>query len=170
MTVTIDLGEWNDLHPLNKQDVGRRLALAARKTAYGDRSAVATGPVYDHMEIRGNQLVLSFTDTGSGLLSKDGNPLRNFEIAGKDGVFYAADASIRNDQVIVSCEKISRPAAARYAWCDNPRDINFYNKEGLPASPFRTGKSCGAAETGKSSAEFSQMDHRRSEKLLNAGG
>lgn len=137
MAVTIDLGEWNDLHPLNKQDVGVRLALAARKTAYGENHVVAAGPVYEHMEIRGKQLILSFSTTGTGLIAKGGGKLRNFEIAGQDRVFYDADAYIKNNRVIVSCNKIEKPAAVRYAWSDNPQNINFYNKEGLPASPFR---------------------------------
>lgn len=138
MAVTIDIGEWNDLHPLNKQDVGNRLALAARKTAYGEQDVVSMGPIYDHMEMRKNQLALSFTNTGTGLMSKDHQKLRNFEIAGEDGVFYAADASIEKNQVILVCDKISKPVSARYAWSDSPQNINFYNKEGLPASPFRT--------------------------------
>ena len=138
MAVTIDIGEWNDLHPLNKQDVGKRLALAARRTAYGEYNVVAMGPIYDHMEIRENQLVLSFTSTGTGLMSKNGNKLHGFEIAGEDGVFCDADAYLENNQVIVSCGKVGKPAAARYAWRDSPQGVDFYNKEGLPASPFRT--------------------------------
>ncbi|CDZ23211.1 hypothetical protein CCDG5_0060 [[Clostridium] cellulosi] len=138
MAVTIDIGEWNDLHPLNKHDVGKRLAMLARKTVYGDVNVVAMGPVYDHMAIRGNKAFISFTNIGTGLLSKDGNKLRNFEIAGKDGNFYDADATIENNQVIASCDKVSIPVAVRYAWRDNPQDINFYNREGFPAAPFRT--------------------------------
>lgn len=138
MAVAIDIGEWNDLHPLNKQDVGKRLSLAARKVVYGDSGVVAAGPLYYRMEIKENQAVLSFTDVGTGLMSKDGNQLRNFEIAGQDGVFYDADAYIENDQVIVSCKNVPIPAQVRYAWCDSPENINFYNREGLPASPFRS--------------------------------
>jgi sialate O-acetylesterase len=99
---------------------------------------VAAGPLYYRMEIKENQAVLSFTDIGTGLMSKDGNQLRNFEIAGQDGVFYDADAYIENDQVIVSCKNVPIPAQVRYAWCDSPENINFYNREGLPASPFRS--------------------------------
>lgn len=138
MAVTIDVGEWNDLHPLDKESVGKRLALAAQQIAYGNANTVAMGPIFHHMEIQGKTAVLFFTNTGSGLLSKDGKPLRSFEIAGEDGLYFAADADIENDQVIVSSCKVSAPKAVRYAWCDNPQDINFYNKEGLPASPFRT--------------------------------
>jgi sialate O-acetylesterase len=138
MAVTIDVGEWNDLHPLDKQDVGRRLALAARKTAYGEQDTVAMGPIYHHIEIVGNKAALYFTNTGTGLISKDGNTLRNFEIAGADGIFYSADACIEGDRVIVNSDKIDVPEAVRYAWCDSPENVNFYNREGLPASPFRT--------------------------------
>ena len=137
MAVTIDTGEWNDLHPFDKQDVGKRLALAARRVAYGE-DIVAMGPVYKGLEHCGNELILSFSNAGAGLLSKDGEKLRNFEIAGEDGVFYEADARIENDRVVLSCGQVEKPAAARYAWQDCPRNINFYNREGLPASPFWT--------------------------------
>ncbi len=138
MAVTIDIGEWNDLHPHDKQNVGRRLALAARKVAYGE-DVTPMGPVYQAMERDGKRLLLNFSNTGSGLISKDGEALRNFEIAGDDGVFYAADAQIENDRVILNSHKVKKPAAARYAWQDCPLKINFYNREGLPASPFSTG-------------------------------
>lgn len=137
MAVAIDVGEWNDLHPLNKQAVGKRLALAARKIAYGE-DIVAMGPIYHHMEVQGNQAILSFTNIGTGLMSKDGEKLRNFQIAGADGVYQEADAVIEKDHVIVSCDKVGAPSTVRYAWSDSPVNINFYNKEGLPASPFRT--------------------------------
>jgi sialate O-acetylesterase len=138
MAVAIDVGEWNDLHPLNKQDIGKRLAQAARKVAYEDKNAVGMGPIFHHMEVMDNKAILSFTNIGTGLVSKDGEKLRNFEIAGKDGIFYEAEACIENGQVIVSCNKIRVPETVRYAWSDSPQNINFYNREGLPASPFRT--------------------------------
>jgi sialate O-acetylesterase len=138
MIVTIDIGEWNDLHPLNKLDLAKRLALAARKLAYGDESAVPMGPIYRSMEIQGNKAILNFTNIGTGLVSKGCEKLNNFEIAGENGIFYSADAYIENNQAAVSCEQISLPVAVRYAWSDSPKNINFYNKEGLPASPFRT--------------------------------
>lgn len=137
MVVTIDIGEWNDLHPLNKQDVGKRLALAARKVAYGE-NITALGPTYEAMECDGNRLILRFSNTGTGLVSKDGKALRNFEIAGNDGVFQKADASVEGDRIILSSAQVGQPTTARYAWRDNPQDINFYNREGLPASPFQT--------------------------------
>ncbi len=138
MVVAIDVGEWNDLHPLDKQNIGIRLALAARKVAYGDRQSVAMGPIYQRMEVQGNLAILSFAHTGSGLVSKDGNELRDFEIAGPDGIFFDADAYIENNQVIVSSRNVAAPAQVRYAWCDSPKSVNFYNREGLPASPFRS--------------------------------
>jgi Domain of unknown function (DUF303)./Glycosyl hydrolases family 2, sugar binding domain. len=138
MAVVIDVGEWNDLHPLNKQDVGKRLAQAARNVAYSDKTLVAMGPIFHHVEIKGDKAVLSFTNTGSGLISKDGDKLRYFEIADDDGVYQEAEAYIENDQVIVSSANVKEPASVRYAWYDSPKNVNFYNKEGLPASPFRS--------------------------------
>lgn len=138
MAVAIDVGEWNDLHPLNKKTVGERLALAARKVAYGESGIIASGPVFKKIEIIGNKAVLSFSPSGSRLISKDGGKLRNFEVAGADGVYYDADAAIEGDKIVVWSEKVSEPAAVRYAWKDCPLPVNFYNAEGLPASPFRT--------------------------------
>ena len=136
MAVTIDLGEWNDIHPLNKEDVGKRLALAAQKIAYGE-DVVYSGPIYDSMKIDGNKIILSFIHTGGGLFAK-GGPLQSFAIAGEDKKFVWAKAEIDDDSVIVWNETVDNPVAVRYAWADNPQDANLYNKEGLPASPFRT--------------------------------
>jgi sialate O-acetylesterase len=136
MAVTIDLGEWNDIHPLNKYDVGKRLSLLARKMIYGEKNLIASGPLFKSMEQKGNQLILSFTDIGTGLTSKDNKPLKAFEIAGKDGKFVWADAVIEGDKIIVSNAKILNPTSVRYAWADNPDQANLYNKENLPASPF----------------------------------
>jgi sialate O-acetylesterase len=138
MAVAIDIGEWNDIHPLNKKDVGMRLALAARKVAYGDRDIVYSGPVYKDMKTDGNRIILTFTNTGSGLISKGGGDLSQFAIAGTDGQFVWAKAKIENNKVIVWSPEVSNPVAVRYAWADNPGGANLYNKEGLPASPFRT--------------------------------
>lgn len=139
MAVTIDIGEWNDIHPLDKKDVGARLALAAQKVAYGDNKVVYSGPIYDSMKIKGNKIILYFKDKGSGLIAKHNKALKCFEIAGPDKKFVLAKAEIKNNTVIVWNNKISNPVAARYAWADNPEGANFYNREGLPASPFRTG-------------------------------
>jgi sialate O-acetylesterase len=138
MAVAIDAGEWNDIHPLDKKDVGDRLALAAEKLAFGDTSIVASGPIYRSAHVDGDKIVLSFTDTGSGLMVKGGGELQQFAIAGADKKFVWADARIEGDKVIVSSEEVPNPLYVRYAWADNPEGANLYNKEGLPASPFRT--------------------------------
>ena len=138
MAVTCDIGEWNDIHPLDKKDVGLRLALAAQKVAYGETSVVSSGPLYDSMRIEGRKIVITFTNTGSGLMARGGGRLKYFAIAGADRHFLWADARIENQEVIVWSNKILKPVAVRYAWADNPEGANLYNKEGLPASPFRT--------------------------------
>ncbi|WP_041706618.1 sialate O-acetylesterase [Ruminiclostridium cellulolyticum] len=138
MAVAIDLGEWNDIHPVNKKDVGFRLALAAMKTAYRDKTIVAYGPMYQSGKIDGNRIILSFTDTGSGLTVKNGDRPEAFAIAGADRTFVRADAEIIGDSVAVWSEKVSHPVYVKYAWADNPADANLYNLEGLPASPFTT--------------------------------
>jgi sialate O-acetylesterase len=138
MAVTIDIGEWNDVHPLNKKDVGKRLALAAQKVAYGDQQVIYSGPLYQSMTIDKNRIIIRFKNTGSGLVAKDGGELRYFAITGKDKHFVWAKARIENDTVIVWNDTIANPVAVRYAWADNPQGANLYNKEGLPASPFRT--------------------------------
>jgi len=140
MAVAIDLGEWNDIHPDNKKDVGLRLALAARKNVYGEKGLVASGPVFQSQSIDGNKLVLRFTDTGTGLVSHDGEPLGQFAIAGADKKFVWARAEIDGDKVIVWNDVVKDPVYVRYAWSDNPDGANLYNREGLPASPFRTDK------------------------------
>jgi sialate O-acetylesterase len=136
MAVTIDIGEADDIHPRNKQDVGERLALAARKLAYGE-NLVYSGPVYRSMEVRGGEIVLSFDHVGSGLAARGGGELTGFTVAGEDRQFAWAEAWIEGDRVIVSSDLVPDPAAVRYAWADNP-DCNLTNREGLPASPFRT--------------------------------
>ena len=138
MAVTIDVGEWNDIHPLNKKEVGTRLALAARKVAYGDTSIVAYGPTYKSKEVRRRKVILTFDNTGSGLIVKGGGKLKQFAIAGEDGRFIWATAKLRGDRVIVKGKGIRKPVAVRYAWADNPEGANLYNREGLPAAPFRT--------------------------------
>ena len=138
MAVTIDIGEWNDIHPVDKKDVGKRLFLAAEKVAYGNNNLVYSGPIYKSMKVEGNKVVLSFTNEGSGLEAKGGGSLKRFSIAGADGHFVWAKAKIEGDKVVVWNDDIQHPAAVRYAWADNPAGANLYNKEGLPASPFRT--------------------------------
>lgn len=138
MAVAIDIGEWNDIHPLNKEDVGKRLALAAQKVAYGDNQVVYSGPIYQSMEIEDNKIILTFSSIGGGLVAKDNGELKYFAIAGDDKKFVWAKAKIEGNKIIVWNDKISSPAAVRYAWADNPEGANLYNAEGLPASPFET--------------------------------
>jgi len=138
MAVTIDLGEWNDIHPLNKKDVGVRLALQAMRLAYNDKQVVAAGPLYQSMKISGDSIILTFTNTGSGLIAAGNTALHHFSIAGKDRKFIKADAVIRGKEVIVWSKEITHPVAVRYAWANNPEGANLYNREGLPASPFET--------------------------------
>jgi sialate O-acetylesterase len=139
MAVTIDLGEWNDLHPDNKKDIGIRLALAALNLAYHENIEYS-GPLFDTAVISGKQITISFTHIGSGLTTNDGEPPTEFAIAGDDKKFVWANAKIEGDKVIVWSDEISNPKYVRYAWADNPAFPNLYNKDGLPASPFRTDK------------------------------
>jgi len=132
--LAIDIGEAKDIHPKNKQDVGHRLALAARKIAYG-QNIVYSGPMYKAMKVEGNKIILSFKHVGGGLISK-GGPLKQFAIAGKDKKFAWANAKIEGDKVAVWSDKVKNPVAVRYAWANNPEGCNLYNKEGLPAVPF----------------------------------
>ncbi len=137
MAVNIDLGEWNDIHPDNKKDVGERMALAALKIAYGE-NIVHSGPIYQSAKIDGNKIILSFSNVGSGLITNDGEALSQFAIAGADKKFVWASAKIEGDKVVVWNDDVKDPMYVRYAWADNPDNPNLYNKEGLPASPFRT--------------------------------
>jgi sialate O-acetylesterase len=138
MAVTIDIGEWNDIHPLDKKDVGRRLALAAENKAYGNTTIVSSGPVYESMKVDHNKVILTFSHIGGGLEAKGGDELKSFAICGADKKFVWAHAEIRDDKVVVWSDDVTNPVAVRYAWADNPVGANLYNKEGLPASPFRT--------------------------------
>jgi sialate O-acetylesterase len=138
MAVTIDIGEANDIHPRNKQDVGKRLALAALKIAY-DKDIVYSGPLFNRMTVSGNKAILEFNNTGGGLTVNDRyGYVKGFAIAGADRKFYWAKAYIEHNSIVVSCDKVTVPVAVRYGWADNPDDVNVYNAEGLPASPFRT--------------------------------
>lgn len=136
LAVTYDVGEWNDIHPLNKKAVAQRLFLGARKVVYGEK-VTHSGPVYKDMKIEGDKIVISFTETGRGLMAKGGT-LKHFAIAGEDKQFVWAEAVIRGNKVVVSCKSVKNPVAVRYAWSDNPDEANLCNKEGLLASPFRT--------------------------------
>jgi len=136
MAVIIDIGEADNIHPKNKQDVGKRLALWALARTYG-KKLVYYGPVYESMQVDGNRIVLYFDHVGGGLVARGNEQLKGFAIAGADREFVWADARIEGDKIVVSSEKVPEPVAVRYAWADNPV-CNLYNKEGLPATPFRT--------------------------------
>jgi sialate O-acetylesterase len=135
MAVITDIGNETDIHPTQKEPVGDRLSLAARAIAYGEKIPYS-GPVYASMKVKGDQAILSFKHIGSGLVAKGGD-LKGFTIAGEDGHFTSATAIIEGDKVIVSSPSVTKPVAVRYGWANVP-DVNLFNKEGLPATPFRT--------------------------------
>jgi sialate O-acetylesterase len=135
MAVTIDIGEAQDIHPKNKQDVGLRLALPARALAYGEK-LVYSGPVFRQQVPEGAALRLWFDHVGGGLAAR-GGALQGFEIAGADGKFVPADARIEGQTVVLTSPEVRHPAMARYGWADDPV-TSLMNREGLPASPFRT--------------------------------
>jgi sialate O-acetylesterase len=135
MAVITDLGDKDDIHPTNKEPVGGRLALAARGIAYGEK-IVCSGPTYRSMKVQDGKVVLSFDSVGKGLEARNGE-LHGFAIAGADKKFVWAQADIQGDQVVVSSPQVLQPVAVRYGWADYPV-VNLWNKNGLPASPFRT--------------------------------
>ncbi len=135
MAVTIDVGNPTDIHPTNKQDVGLRLALAARAVAFGEKLEYS-GPLYRQTVRDGAGLRVWFDHTGGGLVAK-GGALKGFEVAGVDRRFVPAEARIEGNSVVVSAPSVAAPLLVRYAWSDNP-EASLYNGEGLPASPFRS--------------------------------
>ncbi len=135
MAVTTDVGDAKDIHPKQKEPVGQRLALAARALTYGEKIEYS-GPLYDSMTAKGGSLILNFKHVGGGLVAKDGE-LKGFTIAGADKKFVPAQAKIHGATVVVAAEGVAAPKAVRYGW-ENVPDVNLFNKEGLPASPFRT--------------------------------
>ncbi|MBK0369411.1 sialate O-acetylesterase [Flavobacterium agrisoli] len=137
MVVTTDIGNAKDIHPTNKQDVGLRLAAIALNNDYGKKQ-VCSGPMYKSQEIKENQIILTFTNIGSGLSRPNNSELKGFEIAGADKIFHFAKAHIQGNQIIVSSDKVQNPLAVRYGWADDDTEINLFNKEKFPASPFRT--------------------------------
>ena len=137
MAVAIDLGEWNDIHPDNKEDVAERLALAAMKMAYHEK-LVYSGPLFQSATIEGAKIVISFTNVGGGLTTNDGETPGEFAIVGSDKRFVWAKATIEDGKVVVWSDEVAAPQYVRYAWADNPAHPNLSNKEGLTASPFRT--------------------------------
>lgn len=138
MVVTTDIGDATSIHPLNKKDVGKRLAALALKNVY-KKEIICNGPSYKSMEIIGNQIVLSFDNLGTGLVTTDKyGYVKGFEVAGKDQVFHFAKAFIKENKVIVFNENVENPIAVRFGWIGDASDNNLFNKEGLPVVPFRT--------------------------------
>jgi len=135
LAVILDVGEWNDIHPLDKLTVAQRLARQARSIAY-DEDIVADGPLLKCVKKKGSKLIVSFTSVADGLVVSGDEPLANFAVAGKDGVYHWAKAKIKGDSVVLSCKEVSDPVSVRYAWAHNPVGSKLYNSEGLPASSF----------------------------------
>ena len=135
MAVTIDIGLADDIHPKNKQEVGRRLALVALAGSYG-KNVSSSAPVFQNYIIKGNKMELDFGQKQDGFQIK-GTTLKGFTIAGPDRVFYPAEAMVHDGKIILSSTEVPAPLAARYGWADNP-DCNLYGENGLPVAPFRT--------------------------------
>jgi len=134
LAVTIDIGEWNDIHPLNKKEVGKRLALQAERIAYGNQHIVSDGPLFHTMRADGNRLIIHFKEGTDNLLPV--GKLKGFSLQGADGRVEWAEARIEENRVIVWNDQIAAPVKVRYAWGNNPEGANLRNREGLPASPF----------------------------------
>ncbi|MBD2752453.1 sialate O-acetylesterase [Spirosoma validum] len=154
MAVTSDIGERSDIHPRNKQDVGKRLAAEAMRVAYPKSEAngndVSRGPQFDKMMIDGNRAVLTFRNMGAGLVAKDKyGYLKGFEVAGTDQKFYYAKAELQGNSVVVHADSVTTPVAIRYGWADDNGEVNLYNQEGFPAIPFRTDTWKGITEAAK---------------------
>lgn len=137
MVVAIDKGEADDIHPGDKEPIGQRLARFARADTYGENIAFS-GPIYEGLQIEGDKAIVTFKHAGEGLASLNGEPLRYFEVADAEGNFESAEATIEGTTLVVTSDKITEPRAVRYAWMNNPEGANLGNKDGLPASPFRT--------------------------------
>jgi sialate O-acetylesterase len=135
VAVITDVGDKDDIHPNKKAPVGARLALAARGLAYGEEIEYS-GPVYQSMKVQENKVILTFAHVGQGLEARDGE-LKGFAICGQDKKFVWANAHIQGNTVVVSSPLVDNPIAVRYGWADFPV-VNLWNKDGLPASPFRT--------------------------------
>ena len=138
MAVTTDLVDnIKDIHPQNKLDVGNRLALWALAKDYGKKGLVYSGPLFKGMTVEGNKVRLSFAHVGGGLKSRDGKPLSDFEVAGADGKFVPAEATIDGAAVVVQSKDVAEPKQVRFGW-HNTVNPNLVNAEGLPASPFQS--------------------------------
>lgn len=139
MAVTMDIGNTTNIHPRNKQDVGKRLALWALAKDYGKQDLVYSGPLYKSMKVDGNRIAISFEHVSNGLTTRDGKTPSHFEIAGDDGQYVAAEAKIEGNTVVVHAEAVKSPKSVRYGW-HQLAEPNLANKNGLPASPFRAGE------------------------------
>lgn len=150
MAVTTDIGNRTDIHPHNKQDVGKRLAAVALHNTY-QLPVVYAGPTYETMEVEGNKVTILFSQTHTGLMTKEDKYgyIKGFEIAGADKKFYFARAVMEGHRVVVSADSVKQPVAVRYAWADDAGEANLYNKEGFPAVPFRTDQWKGTTEEKK---------------------
>lgn len=137
--VTIDIGETNDIHPRNKQDVGKRLAAIALHDSYG-KNVVYSGPGYKKHKVSGDQVTIYFDHVHGGLAAHGSEDVVGFEIAGADQHFYSAEARIEGETIVVSSPSVTNPKAVRYAWADDPGTSNLFNVDGFPAVPFRTDK------------------------------
>jgi sialate O-acetylesterase len=138
MCVTTDIGNPFDIHPTNKQDIGKRLAAIAFNNLYG-KTRICNGPSFKSMEIKGNEIILSFNNVGSGLVTPDKyGYIKGFEIAGNDQVFHFARAYIKDNTVVLSSDKVENPVAVHFSWMADASESNLFNKEGFPAEPFRT--------------------------------
>jgi sialate O-acetylesterase len=147
VSVITDVGDPGNIHPKRKEAVGVRLALCARAQTYGEKIEYL-GPLYESLKVDGNKAVLSFTHIGKGLECKD-EELKGFTLAGEDKVFYNATAEIKGDKIVVTCDQVTKPVAVRYGWANCPV-VNLYNKDGIPASPFRTDDwAIGTSKAGK---------------------
>jgi sialate O-acetylesterase len=138
MAVAIDVGEANDIHPKNKWDLGKRLALPARHLVYGRaQDSAYSGPLFDTCERKGSLVRIHFDHAHGGLVDKGTGGLKGFALAGQDGKWYWAAAAIRKDTVLVSSISVANPLKVRYAWANNPSAAPLFNGVGLPASPFQ---------------------------------
>lgn len=135
LVVTTDIGEWNDIHPLNKKEVGRRLSLQARHIAYDERKLVSHGPLPELVTRDGNRVIITFKEGSNNLMPVE--QLKGFALQGADSSYVWADAVIDQNKVILRSDRINHPVKVRYAWGNNPAEANLRNREGLPASPFQ---------------------------------
>jgi sialate O-acetylesterase len=136
MAVTTDIGNLTDIHPKNKQEVGRRLALWALAKTYGKGDLVYSGPLYKAAKVEGGSIRLTFNH-GKGLKASDAKALSHFTVCGEDKKFVAAEARIEGEEIVVKAAEVTKPVAVRFAWREDA-EPNLVNGAGLPASPFRT--------------------------------